>query len=559
MDKIWLESYPEGIPREIDAGRYESLKAMIEAAFERFPDKPAFSSFGHALTYAELERASAAFAAFLRGELGLAPGDRVAIVLPNVLQFPVALCATLRAGLVAVNFNPLYTHREMHRQLEDCGARTAIVMENFAHTLTQALAGTECEHVVVTRIGDLIPGFKGRLLDFGNRYIKRNAPAWHIEDHLRFKDCLAQGKKLELPEVELDRKSLAFLQYTGGTTGTPKGAELSHGNLVANTLQLGAWVADLFNPGEEKMIAALPLYHVFALTVNALIMMHFGGENILVTDPRDIPGLVKTLKREPWSAITGVNTLLNALLHNERFTKLDFARVKFAFAGGMAVQRTVAERWKKLTGIPLIEGYGLTETSPVVSANPLTVKTWNGSIGLPVPSTEVSIRDDDGNELALGEEGELCVRGPQVMRGYWRREEETQKAMTEDGYFRTGDIARVDERGFIYLVDRKKNLIVVSGFNVYPNEVEDELARMDGIAEVAIVGIPDEHSNEAVKAFVVRKDPKLGEQEIIAFARENLTAYKVPKEVEFRDELPKSNVGKILHRALRDEITSKQK
>lgn len=553
MEKIWLANYPEDVPRDIDTSRYASLKALMEEAFERYPERPAFSNFGETLSYAELERTSAALGAYLCSELGLEKGDRVALVLPNILQFPVALCALLRTGLVAVNFNPLYTSHEMHNQLKDCGARTAIVMENFAHTLEQALPETAVEHVIVTRIGDLVPGFKGRLLDFGNKYIKHNVAAWHIDAQRRFRECIADTDSRKLPEVALAQSDLAFLQYTGGTTGLPKGAELTHGNLVSNVQQLGAWVGNLFTPGEEAMITALPLYHIFSLTVNALFMVYFGGENILITDPRDLPGFIKTLKRSRWSCITGVNTLYNALLNDPDFAKLNFSRLRFALGGGMAVQKVVAERWKETTGIPLIEGYGLTETSPVVSANPLDIGEYSSSIGMPLPSTDVSIRDDDGKELEIGEEGELCVSGPQVMRGYWQRDDETRQAMTDDGFFRTGDIARVDEKGSIFLVDRKKNMVVVSGFNVYPNEVEGELMRMSGIAEVAIVGVPDEHSNEAVKAFVVRRDPALTEEAIIAFARENLTRYKVPKQIEFREELPKTNVGKILHRALREE------
>ena len=553
MEKVWLKNYPEWVPHEIDTSRYSSLKTFVEKACARYPDRPAFSNFGQTLSYRELDHESAAFGAYLRGILEIPAGERVALILPNVLQYPIALYGTLRAGLVAVNFNPLYTHREMAHQLQDSGARVAIVLENFAHTLEQSLAGTAIEHVIVTRIGDLIPGLKGRLLDVGNKYLKHNVPAWHIPRALVLRDCLEQGRKLELPAVELDHASLAFLQYTGGTTGVAKGAELTHGNMIANTLQLAAWVGELFEAGEEKMITALPLYHIFALTVNALVMMHFGGENVLVTNPRDIPGFVKTLKKTPWSAFSGVNTLFNALLHNDNFAKLDFSRVKFALGGGMAVQRVVAERWKKLVGVPLIEGYGLTETSPVVTANPINIKEYTGSIGLPLPSTEVSIRDDDGKELACGEVGELCVRGPQVMRGYWKRPGETAKVMTEDGFLRSGDIARMDEKGFFYIVDRKKDMIVVSGFNVYPNEVEDVLAGMPGIAEVAAIGVPDEHSNEAVKVFIVRKNPALSAEDIIAWAHENLTGYKVPKHVEFRKELPKSNVGKILRRTLRDE------
>ncbi|MGH8162286.1 MAG: AMP-binding protein [Gammaproteobacteria bacterium] len=559
MDKIWLKNYPKGVVEEIDPGQYASLKALMEEVFARHADRPAFSSFGQTMSYGELDRASAAFGAYLCSELGLAAGDRVALVMPNILQFPVALYGALRAGLVTVNFNPLYTHHEMQRQLQDCGARVAIVMENFAHTLEQALEETAIEHVIVTRLADLIPGFKGRVLDFGNKYLKRNVPAWQFDKSIGFRDCLARGRNLELPVVEIGPDTLACLQYTGGTTGTPKGAELTHGNLVANLLQLAAWVGELFTEGEEKIITALPLYHIFALTVNALLMLRFGGENVLVIDPRDLKNLVKTLDRTRWTALTGVNTLFNALLNNERFTKLDFSAVKFTLGGGMAVQRVVAERWKKLTGEPLIEGYGLSETSPVVSANPLDIKDYTGSIGLPLPSTDISIRDDDGKELALGEEGELCVAGPQVMRRYWNRPEETAKAMTDDGFFRTGDVAKVDERGFIFLVDRKKDMIVVSGFNVYPNEVEDTLAAMPGVKEVAVIGVPDEHSNEAVKAFIVKSDASLDEKAVIAWTHENLAGYKIPKHVEFRDELPKSNVGKVLRRALRDEENGKRK
>ncbi len=553
MEKIWLKSYAEGVPAEIDPTRYASLAALMEEVFARHPDRPAFSSFGHALSYAELDRASAAFGAFLRTELGLAKGDRVALVMPNILQFPVALYGALRAGLVTVNFNPLYKPHEMQRQLHDCGARVAVVMENFAHTLEQSLAGTQVERVIVTRLADLIPGIKGRALDFGNKHLKRNVPRWNIDKSIAFRDCLARGKVLELPSIEIGSDAPACLQYTGGTTGVPKGAELTHGNLVANVLQLSAWVGELFTPGKEKIITALPLYHIFALTVNAFLMLRFGGENVLVIDPRDRKNLIKTLDRTHWSALTGVNTLFNALLGDPRFARLDFGAVKFTLGGGMAVQRVVAERWKKLTGVPLIEGYGLSETSPVVSANPLDIKEYTGAIGLPLPSTDISIRNDAGEELPPGKEGELCVAGPQVMRGYWKRPDETARAMTGDGFFRTGDIARVDERGFIFLVDRKKDMIVVSGFNVYPNEVEDTLAAMPGLREVAAIGVPDEKSGEAVKVFVVAKDRTLDAQAVIAYARENLAGYKVPKQVEFRDELPKSNVGKVLRRALRDD------
>jgi len=557
MEKIWLENYPEDVPHEIDMSHYGSLTALMQESFERFPDRPAFSNFGHALSYRELARDSAAFGAFLRGTLGLDAGERIALIMPNILQYPVALCGVLRAGLIAVNFNPLYTHREMHHQLKDSGAKVAVVLENFAHTLEQSLDGTAVEHVVVTRMGELIPGLHGRLLDFAVKYLKRMVPAWHIDGVRRFNDCLALGREQALPAAEPGHDDLAFLQYTGGTTGVAKGAELTHGNMVANTLQLSAWIGDLFTYGEEKIITALPLYHIFSLTVNALVMMHFGGENVLITNPRDIPGFVKILKKTRWTAITGVNTLFNALIHDDNFKALDFSNIKFALGGGMAVQRAVAERWKKLCGIPLIEGYGLTETSPVVTANPLTITDYTGSIGLPLPSTDISIRDDEGKELELGQDGELCVKGPQVMRGYWNRPDETSKVFMEDGFIRTGDIARIDKRGYAYLIDRKKDMIVVSGFNVFPNEIEDVLAHMPGVVEVAAIGVPDEHSNEVVKVFIVRKGSSPSAKEIIAYAHENLAGYKVPKHVEFRKELPKSNVGKILRKELRQEEEGK--
>lgn len=551
MEKIWLDSYPDYVPPEIDPGRYRSLKEFFESNCRRYADKPAFSNFGHTLGYAELERLSAAFGAFLGAECGLRGGDRVALILPNVLQYPVALVGALRYGFVAVNFNPLYTAREMEHQLADSGARVAVVLENFAHTLEKALERSAVERVVVTRIGDLLPGLKGRLMNFAVKHVKHMVPKWRIEGALEFRACLERGRHLAPPATQPGPDDLAFLQYTGGTTGVAKGAELTHANMLANTLQLAAWIGELFTPGEEKIITALPLYHIFALTVNCLFMMHYGGENILITNPRDIKGFVRELGKVDYSAITGVNTLFNALLHDPGFAHLDFARLKFALGGGMAVQRAVAKRWKQVTGIPLIEGYGLTETSPVVTANPLNIKDYTGSIGLPLPSTEVSIRNDRGEELAPGESGELCVRGPQVMRAYWKRPDETAAVLGSDGFLRTGDIARIDEKGYVYLIDRKKDMIDVSGFNVYPNEIEDVLAHLDGVAEVAAIGVPDEHSSEAVKVYVVRSDPSLTAERIITYSHENLAGYKVPKHVEFRDELPKSNVGKILRKELR--------
>ncbi|MGH8145895.1 MAG: AMP-binding protein [Rhodanobacteraceae bacterium] len=549
----WLTQYPPGVPAEIDAGTYASIVAMFEEACARHPQRPAYSNFGTTLTFAELDDLSAHFAAFLANEWKLGKGDRLAIMLPNLLQYPVVLFGALRAGLTVVNVNPLYTARELQHQLADSGAKTIVVMENFAATLEHAIGQTRVEHVIVTALGDQLGGLKGPLMSFAVRHVKKMVPRWSLPGHLRFGDVLARGARMQAPQVELSQDDIAFLQYTGGTTGVAKGAMLSHGNMVANTLQLAAWVGNLFLRGEEQIITALPLYHIFSLTVNALIMMHFGGENVLITNPRDIPAFIKTLKKTPWTAITGVNTLFNALVHNPAFASLDFSRVKFTLGGGMAVQRTVAERWKQLTGVPLIEGYGLTETSPVVTANPLSIKDYSGSIGLPLPSTGVRLCNDDGSDAPADEPGELCVRGPQVMQGYWNRPEETAAVMDADGWLRTGDIARMDEKGFFYIVDRKKDMILVSGFNVYPNEIEDVVARHPGVLEVAAVGVPDEHSGEVVKLFVVKRDPALTEAALKQFCHDELTGYKRPKYIEFRKDLPKSNVGKILRRALRDE------
>ncbi|HET6906600.1 MAG TPA: AMP-binding protein [Rhodanobacteraceae bacterium] len=558
-ERPWLASYPQGVPREIDAQAYPSLVAMFEETCARFPRRPAFSSFGKSMSYAELDRLSARFAAWLSGELKLGKGDRVAIMMPNLLQYPVALFGTLRAGCTVVNVNPLYTARELEHQLRDSGAKVIVVLENFAATLASVRHETPVETIVVTSIGDLLGFPKGPLMSLAVRHLKKMVPRWDIPDHVCFVDLLKRGAALPVPQVSLGHDDLAFLQYTGGTTGVAKGAMLSHGNMVANTLQLAAWVGDLFTHGEEKIITALPLYHIFSLTVNALFMMHFGGENILVVNPRDIPAFVKVLKKNRWSAITGVNTLFNALANCPDLSREDFSNVKFALAGGMAVQRAVAERWKALAGVPLIEGYGLTETSPVATANPLDIKEYSGSIGLPLPSTDLSLLDDAGNEVARGESGELCVRGPQVMKGYWNRPDETAKVLIHGGWLRTGDIARMDERGFFYIVDRKKDMILVSGFNVYPNEIEDVVAHHPGVLEVAAIGVPDEHSGEVVKLFVVKKDPALTEAALKQYCHDELTGYKRPKYIEFRDSLPKSNVGKILRRELRDEEKKRAK
>ncbi|HJP99329.1 MAG TPA: AMP-binding protein [Rhodanobacteraceae bacterium] len=553
----WLAHYPEGVPAEIDLQQYPSIVAMFEETCARHPQRPAYSSFGKTLAYAELDKLSGQFAAFLATEWRLGKGDRFAIMLPNTLQYPIALFGALRAGLAVVNVNPLYTARELEHQLADSGAVAILVLENFAATLAEALPRTAVEHVIVTSLGDQLGFPKGPLVSFAVKHIKKMVPPWSLPGHACFNDLLAKGAGMPVPKIGLGHEDVAFLQYTGGTTGVAKGAVLSHGNMIANTLQLAAWVGGLFTRGEEQIITALPLYHIFSLTVNALFMTYFGGENILVTNPRDIPAFIKTLRSTPWSAITGVNTLFNGLLNHPDFKSLDFSRVKFALAGGMAVQRAVAERWKKATGIPLIEGYGLTETSPVVTANSLDIKDYTGSIGMPVPSTDVTLRDDDGHDMPPGESGELCVRGPQVMQGYWQRPEETAKVLDTDGWLRTGDMARMDEDGLFYIVDRKKDMILVSGFNVYPNEIEDVVARHPGVLEVAAIGVPDEHSGEVVKLFVVKKDPTLTEAALKQYCHDQLTGYKRPKYIEFRDELPKSNVGKILRRELRDEEKSR--
>jgi long-chain acyl-CoA synthetase len=549
----WLAHYPPGVPAEIDIDAVPSIVAMFEQACARHPERPAYSSFGVTLTWAELDRQSAAFAAFLASEWKLGKGDRLAIMLPNLLQYPIALFGALRAGLTVVNVNPLYTARELQHQLEDSGAKSIVVLENFAATLQEAIGKTHVQHVVVTSIGDQLGFPKGPLVSFVVKHVKKMVPRWSLPGHLCFGDVLRRGAGMPVPKVQLGHDDIAFLQYTGGTTGVAKGAMLTHGNMVANALQLAVWVGDLFTQGGERIITALPLYHIFSLTVNALFMMYFGGENILITNPRDIPDFIKTLKKNRWSAITGVNTLYNALLHHPDFPSLDFSHVKFALAGGMAVQRAVAERWKKTTGIPLIEGYGLTETSPVATANLLTIKDYTGSIGMPLPSTDITLRDDDNREAGEGQPGELCVRGPQVMKGYWNRPEETAKVMDADGWLRTGDIARMDGDGLFYIVDRKKDMILVSGFNVYPNEIEDVVARHPGVLEVAAIGVPDEHSGEVVKLFVVKKDPALTEAALKQYCHDELTGYKRPKYIEFRTELPKSNVGKILRRALREK------
>ena len=555
MEKIWLKHYPAGVPAEIDADKYQSIRDLFDESVASYATRPAYHCMGAEITFTDLDRMSTAFGAWLQSQ-GLQKGDRVALMMPNVLQYPVALFAVLRAGLVVVNVNPLYTPRELEHQLNDSGAKAIVILENFAHTLEQVIARTRIKQVVIAAMGDLLGGVKGALVNFVVRNLKKMVPAFQFDNALRFNAVLRAGANMTLERVEIKPDDIAFLQYTGGTTGVSKGAMLLNRNIIANLTQVDAWLDPFLTEYDRKhyiIITALPLYHIFSLTVNCLMMLKIGGKNVLIVNPRDIPGFVKELAKHKYTTITGVNTLFNALLHHPDFDKLDFSALRISNGGGMAVQKAVAEKWKKTTGVTLIEGYGLTETSPVATTNPPDLKEFNGSIGLPVPSTDISIRDDDGNELPLGQAGEICIRGPQVMAGYWQRPEETAKVMTADGYFRSGDIGIMDENGHTRIVDRKKDMILVSGFNVYPNEVEGVVMMLPGVLECAAVGVPDEHSTEAVKLFVVRKDPDLTEKEVRAHCHQNLTGYKCPKYVEFRTELPKTNVGKILRRALRDE------
>lgn len=552
MEKIWLKNYPAGVPAEVDVHEFRSLGDLFEQSVRKFGKSTAFVCMGKAITYAELDRLSAQFAAYLQCELGLPAGTRVALMMPNLLQYPVAMFGALRAGYTVVNVNPLYTARELEHQLKDSGAEVIVILENFAHTLQQVIQRLPLKHVVVTSLGAMLGFPKSAIVNFVVRRVKKMVPPWQLSGSVDFAAVLRQGSRHTLKPVEVGHDDIAYLQYTGGTTGVAKGAVLTHGNIVANLQQAHAWIKPFLHEGEEVIITALPLYHIFSLTANCLTFFKIGATNVLITNPRDIPGFVKELAKYRFTAITGVNTLFNALLNNPDFAKLDFSALRISLGGGMSVQQAVAEKWKKVTGLPLIEAYGLTETSPAVTINPLDLPEFNHAIGLPVPSTEISIRDDEGVEQPVGMRGELCVRGPQVTRGYWNRPDDTARAFTADGFLRTGDIAVIDEQGFIRIVDRKKDMILVSGFNVYPNEVEDVIASHPGVMEVAAIGVPSEHSGEAVKVFVVRKDPALTEADLRAFCRESLTGYKVPHLIEFREELPKTNVGKILRRMLRE-------
>lgn len=558
MDKIWLKRYPAGVPDTIDPEYFNSLVDIFEQSIEAYGDKVAYVNMDHELTFNDLDIYSKQFAAYLQGQ-GLKKGDAVAIMMPNLLQYPIALFGALRAGMVVVNVNPLYTPRELKHQLSDANAKALVILENFAATFEKVKADVHVEHVLLTRIGDMLPTPKRLLVNFVVKYVKRMVPSYRLSDTTDFLTALGKGAKASYDRPQMSGDDLAFLQYTGGTTGLAKGAMLSHRNMVANLEQVSAVVAPLVVDGEETIITALPLYHIFALTANCLTFMKHGGKNILITNPRDMAAFVKELGKYPFSMISGVNTLFNGLLHTDGFKDLDFSSLKIALGGGMAVQRSVAEHWERVTKSRLLEGYGLTECSPVVTTNPTDIEHYNGTIGIPLPSTDVRVVDvDSGEEVAQGESGEIQVRGPQVMVGYLNRPDETEKVM-KDGWFCTGDIGVMDSDGFFKIVDRKKDMILVSGFNVYPNEIEDVMAGHPKILEVAAVGVPHDSSGEAVKIFVVRKDKSLTERELMDYARENLTAYKVPKFVEFRQELPKTNVGKILRRELRDEEEKKSK
>ncbi|CAM5192020.1 Long-chain-fatty-acid--CoA ligase OS=Castellaniella defragrans OX=75697 GN=HNR28_002032 PE=4 SV=1 [Castellaniella defragrans] len=553
MERIWLEHYPEGVPADITemAAGYTSLADLFEQSCRGHANNTAYLSMGVAMSYAQTLQKAQAFAAWLQSQ-GVTKGGRVALMMPNLLQYPICLFGTLMAGAVVVNTNPLYTAPELHHQLADSGAATVVVAENFAHTLQEALPGTAVKRVVVTSLGELLGFPRNFITDFVVRHVRKRVPAWHIAGTHSLSAALAAGEKIPYRRPALTHDNLAALQYTGGTTGVAKGAMLSHGNLIANVCQAYSWVRPFCKGDRECVVTALPLYHIFALTANCLTFVKLGARNLLIVDPRDIPGFVKALRGVPFTALTGVNTLFSALLNNPGFASLDFSSLRIALGGGAAVQEAVAQRWLKVTGVPIAQAYGLTETSPAVTINPLDKIAFNGSIGLPVPSTDVAIRNDN-QTVPLGEQGEICVKGPQVMQGYWNRPDETAKTFDADGWLLTGDIGTMDERGYVSILDRKKDMILVSGFNVYPNEVEAAAMEHPGIREAAAIGVPDEHSGEAVKLYVIRKDPTLTEAQVIAHCRTLLTGYKVPKFVEFRDNLPRSNVGKILRRALKDE------
>lgn len=554
MEKPWLKHYPKGVQHEIDPNRFQSVSQLFDESVLKYRDRDAFINMGSSITFEDLNYLSADFASFFQNVCKLKKGDRIAIQMPNLLQYPVVLFGALRAGLVVVNTNPLYTAREMKFQFKDANVKAIVILANSAHLLEQILPETEIETVVVTEVGDMLGFPKSLLINSVVKYVKKMVPTYNLPKAYSFLEALNLGGEGRFTPVKCASDDIAFLQYTGGTTGVSKGAMLTHRNIIANMLQINQWIGTFLKEGEETAILALPLYHIFSLTVNGLFLMYLGATNLMITNPRDIPAFIKTLskKNQKFTIFPGLNTLFNALMNNPDFGKVNWGQLKVSVGGGMALQRAVAEKWKKLTNTLIIEGYGLTETSPVACANPLDGTDKIGTIGLPLPSTEVVLRDDDGNETPKGEAGEICIRGPQVMKGYWQRPEETAKVMTKDGFFKSGDIGVMDDHGFFKIVDRKKDMILVSGFNVYPNEIEDVVAAHPKVLEVAAIGVPDERSNEAVKIFVVPKDPSLTTEEILAYCKENLTGYKLPKHVEFRKELPKTNVGKILRRELRD-------
>ena len=557
MERIWLKQYPAGVPADIDPSRWPSLVAMMEESFARFGGEDAFIGMGKAITYAELDDLSRGFAAWLQNK-GLKPGTRIALMMPNVLQYPVAIAGALRAGLTVVNVNPLYTSRELEFQLKDSGAETIVVLENFAATVQHALPHSSVKHVVVARMGDMLGTLKGTLVNLVVRHVKKMVPAYDLPQATAFNEAIDAGRGMDLQKPEIAPEDIAFIQYTGGTTGVPKGAVLTHRNMIANTLQVEAWQQPMLAREPQvkqlRIVAALPLYHIFALTVCYLAAIRMGSVSLLIPNPRDLPSLINELRGFKVNSFPGVNTLYNALLHHPDFGQVDWSMLKCSIGGGMPVQQSVAERWLKATGCPLIEGYGLSETAPVLTCTPGDSNVWTGSIGLPISSTEIAIRDNDDRDLPLGQPGEICARGPQVMPGYWQRPDETAKVMSADGFFRTGDIGVMDDNGQVTIVDRKKDMILVSGFKVYPNEVEAVVASHPGVLECAVIGLPDERMGESVNLFVVNKDPHLTAEELRKFCASQLTHYKIPRRIEFRSELPKSNVGKILRRALRDEV-----
>ena len=553
MSKPWLQSYPEGVPAEISIDAYTSVADIFDQSVCKYEDLPAYSNFGKTITYREVRQFTSRLGAYLTNELGLQKGTKVAVMMPNLLQNPVAIFGILRAGMVVVNTNPLYTARELKHQMNDSGAEAIIIVENFCHVLEEIIAETPVKHVIVTRMGDMLPFPKSAIINFVVKHIKKMVPAYKLPGAVPFKKALKLGTQHRFETVPTNHYDIAFLQYTGGTTGVSKGAVLTNRNMVANMQQASAWIESILEEGKETIITALPLYHIFSLTANCLTFMKHGALNYLITNPRDMKNFIRELKGVKFTAITGVNTLFNGLLNTPGFKDVDFSNLKLALGGGMAVQRAVAEHWKNVTGAPLLEAYGLTETSPAACINPLDLKNFNGKIGLPIPSTDCSIQDDDWNELPIGETGEICIRGPQVMQGYWKRPKDTSEVLSADGWLHTGDIGFMDEQGYVQIVDRMKDMILVSGFNVYPNEVENVLAHHPGVLEVGVIGMPDEKSGEAVAAVVVKSDPSLTEDALIEYCREDLTNYKRPKYIFFADELPKTNVGKILRRELRDK------